>query len=101
MIYTEVVGSNPTMHFYAIRVISIPLTTTAGTDTDSVSVNGNRMYYCWSHGLGSLPAHTGQNCCSLHEGHIATATAFKSQGGSNIFSTRENHPERNQRRTNN
>ena len=61
--------------------------THTGTDTGSVSVSGNRMYYC--------------NCRSPHEGHIATATAFKRQGGSNIFSTREDHPERNQRRNNN
>ena len=72
-----------------------------GTDTGSVSVSGNRMYYCWSHGLGTSPAHTGRNCRSPHEGHIPTATAFKRQGGSNIFSTREDHPERNQRRNNN
>ena len=68
-----------------------------GTDTGSVSVSGNRMYYCWSHGLGSSPAHTGINCRSPRVGHIATATAFKRQGGSNIFSTREDHPERTRR----
>ena len=73
----------------------------SGTDTGSVSVSGNRMYYCWSHGLGTSPAHTGRNCRSPHEGHIAAATAFKRQGGSNIFSTREDHPERTQRRNNN
>ena len=73
----------------------------SGTDTGSVSVSGNRMYYCSSHGLGTSPAHTGRNCCSPHEGHIATATAFQRQGASNIFSTREDHPERNQRRNNN
>ena len=28
--------------------------THTGTDTGSVSVSGNRMYYCWSHGLDAI-----------------------------------------------
>jgi hypothetical protein len=64
------------------------------TDTGSVSVSGNRMYYCWSHGLGSSEKHTGHTCKNTKPGHIADATAFRRQGGSNIFYTREDLPPR-------
>lgn len=68
--------------------------TNKGTDTGSVSVSGNRMYYCWSHGLGSSEKHTGHTCKNTKPGHIADATAFRRQGGSNVFYTREDLPPR-------
>lgn len=62
--------------------------------SDQISVSGNRFYYCWSHGLCQFENHTSEKCNHPKPGHITTATAFKRQGGSNIFVTKEDRTPR-------
>ena len=51
-----------------------------------VTVNeGATMYYCWSHGLGINPNHTGKTCRARKEGHQEAATATNMMGGCNII----------------
>jgi hypothetical protein len=52
-----------------------------------VSVEGGKMYYCWTHGLGMHRNHTSATCNHKAEGHKDDATAFKMQGGNNIISS--------------
>ena len=40
------------------------------------------MFYCWSHGLGFNPKHTGETCNNKKDGHKPEATVKNRQGGS-------------------
>jgi hypothetical protein len=53
-----------------------------------VTVEGGKLYYCWTHGLGPHRTHTSLTCC-LHKaaGHKDNTTAFKMQGGNNTISS--------------
>jgi hypothetical protein len=42
---------------------------------------GKKMYYCWSHGLGTNRAHTSAQCQNKKDGHKDTATADNMLGG--------------------
>ena len=56
------------------RVVPMPINT--GPPQHGIHLNNNvTMYYCWSHGLGKNPAHTGTTCNNRHEGHREEATA--------------------------
>jgi hypothetical protein len=53
-----------------------------------VITNDNvRMYYCWSHGLGTNPIHTSARCTHPNEGHIRESTVTNMQGGNNTIMT--------------
>jgi hypothetical protein len=52
-----------------------------------VSVDGGKMYYCWTHGLGTHRNHTSATCNHKAEGHKDDATAFKMKGGNNTISS--------------
>lgn len=41
------------------------------------------MYYCWSHGLGYNPEHTGYTCTETEPGHKKEATQYNMMGGCN------------------
>lgn len=43
------------------------------------------MYYCWTHGLGHDPGHTGYTCTEPQKGHKKEATQFNMMGGCNII----------------
>lgn len=95
--------ANAATYVSTANTIVTPPRTTAGatvvrTDTDSISVAGNRMYYCWSHGLGPSEKHTGFTCKNRKQGHVETATTHRRQGGSNLFYTKEDLPNRGNRR---
>ena len=50
-----------------------------------VTVEGGKMYYCWTHGLGPFRNHTSATCHRKAEGHKDDATAFKMKGGNNTI----------------
>ena len=56
--------------------------------TTATKIDGTSFYYCWSHGLSTIAAHTGHTCGQPKTGHIPAATVFDCKGGSNTFSTR-------------
>lgn len=43
--------------------------------------NGVKMFYCWTHGLGTNPKHCSNTCKNKGEGHKNTATADKMMDG--------------------
>ena len=52
-------------------------------------VDGEQMFYCWSHGLGRNPNHCSATCTSKRQGHKDNATVNNRMGGnSNIMSSR-------------
>ena len=54
--------------------------------TPVVTTNdGTRMYYCWTHGLGTNANHTSATCQRPGEGHKQNATAINVQGGNNTI----------------
>lgn len=59
---------------------------TATTPTAQVITNdGVRMYYCWTHGLGTNSNHTSASCQRKAEGHQDDATVTNMQGGNNTI----------------
>jgi hypothetical protein len=50
-----------------------------------VNVDGIKMYYCWSHGLGFNSNHTSCTCKTKKDGHRDDATIRSRKGGSNII----------------
>ena len=66
-------------------------TSTPPTPAQHVSVEGGRLYYCWTHGLSQHRNHTSATCLNKATGHIDTATAFRMQGGNNTISTGRPH----------
>ena len=62
-------------------------TSTPPTPAQYVSVEGGRLYYCWSHGLSQHRNHTSATCLNKATGHIDNATGFRMQGGNNTIST--------------
>ena len=52
-----------------------------------VSVEGGKMYYCWTHGLSAHRNHTSLTCLDKAEGHKDDATAFRMRGGNNTISS--------------
>ena len=74
-------------------------TTTPVTTPVHATADGARMYYCWSHGLGTQSMHTSATCRQPKEGHKKDATIFKRFGGSNIFRTKEDQHHRTARDT--
>ena len=52
-----------------------------------VTVEGGKMYYCWTHGLSPMRNHTSLTCLRKAKGHKDDATAFKMKGGNNTISS--------------
>jgi hypothetical protein len=52
-----------------------------------VTVEGGKMFYCWTHGLSPHRSHTSITCLHKAEGHKDNATAFRMQGGNNTISS--------------
>lgn len=46
-----------------------------------------KMYYCWTHGLGTNASHTSATCERKAEGHKDNATVINMQGGNNTIMT--------------
>lgn len=55
--------------------------------TRHVTVEGGKMFYCWTHGLGTQRNHNSLTCINKAEGHQDTATAFRMMGGNNTISS--------------
>ena len=73
----------------AAAATTTPSTTTAPPPqpTQHVSVEGGKMYYCWSHGLSPNRKHTSATCLNKAAGHRDDATAFRMHGGNNTIAT--------------
>jgi hypothetical protein len=52
-----------------------------------VTVEGGKMFYCWTHGLSPHRNHTSLTCLHKAEGHQDNATAFRMQGGNNTITS--------------
>ncbi|KAI2496639.1 hypothetical protein MHU86_17842 [Fragilaria crotonensis] len=52
-----------------------------------VTVEGGKMFYCWTHGLSPQRNHTSITCLHKAEGHRDDATAFRMRGGNNTISS--------------
>lgn len=82
--HTSVVTPPP--NTAAASTTALPSTSTA-TPTQHVSVEGGKLYYCWSHGLSPNRNHTSATCLHKADGHRDDATAFRMHGGNNTIST--------------
>jgi hypothetical protein len=51
-----------------------------------VTVEGGKMFYCWTHGLSPHRNHTSLTCLNKAAGHQDDATAFRMRGGDNTIS---------------
>jgi hypothetical protein len=51
-----------------------------------VTVEGGKMFYCWTHGLSPHRNHTSITCLNKATGHQDDATAFRMRGGNNTIS---------------
>ena len=64
--------------------VSTPTPPATTPPNSRVQVEGDRkMYYCWTHGLGSSAGHTSATCERKADGHQDDATIFDPKGGSN------------------
>ena len=51
-----------------------------------VTVDGGKLYYCWTHGLGTSAQHTSATCLNKAHGHKDNATIFRRYNGSDVIS---------------
>jgi len=58
-------------------------TTPHGAVPFLADVQGVKLYYCWSHGLGTNNSHTSATCTRKATGHVDNSTVLTMQGGSN------------------
>ena len=70
-----------------IPVALLAANAAAPAPVQHVSVEGGKLYYCWTHGLSQHRNHTSATCLHKAAGHIDSATAFRMQGGNNTIST--------------
>lgn len=52
-----------------------------------VTVEGGKIFYCWTHGLSRHSKHTSLTCLHKAEGHQDNATAFRMKGGNNTIAS--------------
>jgi hypothetical protein len=71
----------------AAAVVTPASTTAVPPAARHVSVEGGKMYYCWTHGLSSMRNHTSLTCLHKAEGHQDDATAFRMKGGNNTITS--------------
>jgi hypothetical protein len=62
-----------------------PTAHTHATPAQHVSVEGGKLYYCWTHGLSPNQQHTSATCLHKADGHRDDATAFCMHGGNNTI----------------
>lgn len=73
--------STPTRSSVATATTPIPPASTP--PNYRVQTEGDKkLYYCWTHGLGSSAEHTSATCEHKAEGHKDDATVFNPKGGS-------------------
>ena len=81
----------PTPTTPANTIAAVAITPVAATAAPAaarhVTVEGGKMYYCWTHGLGPHRNHTSLTFHRKAEGHQDDATAFKMKGGNNTISS--------------
>jgi hypothetical protein len=58
------------------------------TDSNKENTVPSTMYYCWSHGYGSNPNHTGKTCTNPQTGHRPEATVENMMGGCCVIKRR-------------
>ena len=73
----------------AIAAAAVTPVSTADTPPAArhVSVEGGKIYYCWTHGLSSMRNHTSITCLNKAAGHQDDATAFLMKGGNNTITS--------------
>lgn len=71
----------------ALAAAAVTPTTAPPPAARHVSVEGGKMYYCWTHGLSTQRNHTSISCLNKAEGHRDDATAFRMHGGNNTISS--------------
>ena len=54
----------------------------------AISKDGNKWYYCWTHGLGKNKTHTSATCNKPAEGHKTDATLDNMMGGCTTIMSR-------------
>ena len=84
--HSAAITTPPPTETAAAAVTPSPVTTTPAASRP-VTVEGGRMYYCWTHGLSPMRNHTSLTCHRKAEGHKDDATAFKMKGGNNTISS--------------
>ena len=52
-----------------------------------ITMEGGKMFYCWTHGLSPNRNHTSITCLHKAEGHNDDATAFRMRGGNNTIAS--------------
>ncbi len=71
----------------AVAAAAVTPSPAAPAASRHVTVEGGKMYYCWTHGLGPNRNHTSLTCLRKADGHKDDATAFKMKGGNNTISS--------------
>jgi hypothetical protein len=79
--------STPTPPVTAIAAVAVTPTTAPPAAARHVTVEGGKMFYCWTHGLSPQRNHTSITCLHKAEGHRDDATAFRMRGGNNTISS--------------
>ena len=73
--------STPAVPITVPAIAAVAVTPIATSDTPPaarhVSVEGGKLYYCWTHGLSSMRNHTSITCLNKAAGHQDDATAFR------------------------
>ena len=77
----------PTPAIAAAAVTPTPVAALPPAAARHVTVEGGRMFYCWTHGLSPHRNHTSLTCLHKAEGHKDNATAFRMQGGNNTITS--------------
>lgn len=77
----------PSVSAPASAAAAITPTGTPAPAARHVTVEGGKMFYCWTHGLGTRSNHTSLTCLNKAEGHQDDATAFRMRGGNNTISS--------------
>jgi hypothetical protein len=77
----------PPPHIAAATTAPPVPTHTIPTPIQHVSVEGGKLYYCWTHGLSPNRNHTSATCLHKANGHRNDATAFRMHGGNNTIAT--------------
>ena len=71
----------------AIAAVAVTPTPAPPAAARHVTVEGGKMFYCWTHGLSPQRNHTSITCLNKAEGHRDDATAFRMRGGNNTISS--------------
>ena len=72
--------STPTPPVTTIAAVGITPTAAPPAAARHVTVEGGKMFYCWTHGLNPQRNHTSITCLHKAEGHRDDATAFHMRG---------------------